>query len=104
MMDALCLDFLNSDWHDYRGSGAREEYLERQDWVAGFLARWHLPPLDPPDAPVRERLVTFRGQLRALLECASAGTTLDEQGLAPLNQALSAAPLRRRAVLGAAGL
>lgn len=41
-MELLCLDFLNSDWRDWRGSGRREDRLDKSDWVEQFLQGWRL--------------------------------------------------------------
>ena len=37
--DPLWADLLNSDWRDYRGSGAREDRIANDRWLVGFLAR-----------------------------------------------------------------
>lgn len=102
-MEALCLDFLNSDWRDYRGSGRHEDHLEQAAWVEGFLRRWDLPALSPPDGDTLESLRALRGRLRDLLERASAGGEIGDEDLRVLNRALGAADLRRRVTRGAAG-
>jgi hypothetical protein len=40
MGEASWIDLLNSDWHDYRGSGGREDRLDDPAWLGRFLAPW----------------------------------------------------------------
>ena len=63
-MDAPWLDLLNSDWHDYRGSGRREDRLQSPQWLRGFLARWQL---DRREASRRDTRLALR-RLRSLLQ------------------------------------
>lgn len=39
-MEVLALDFLNSDWSDYRGSGRAEDRFLQLTWRQQFLAHW----------------------------------------------------------------
>jgi predicted RNA-binding Zn ribbon-like protein len=102
-MEVLCLDFLNSDWHDYRGSGRHEDHLEQASWIEGFLQRWQFPALPMPDHATRVQLKTLRDHLRGLLERVSSGEDLTEADLGVLNEALGAAALRRQVTRGATG-
>ncbi|HTD18809.1 MAG TPA: hypothetical protein VK667_04690, partial [Ktedonobacteraceae bacterium] len=38
-MDALCLDFLNSEFRDFRGRWVKDQLLEA-GWLEQFLIRW----------------------------------------------------------------
>jgi predicted RNA-binding Zn ribbon-like protein len=63
-----CLDFANSVFTDHRGSGERFDRLEKPEWRAWFLRRWHF------QAPVRvtpnemRQLKQLRSLLRQVLE------------------------------------
>ncbi|MHC4177306.1 MAG: CGNR zinc finger domain-containing protein, partial [Planctomycetota bacterium] len=59
-MDELWLDLLNSDWHDYLGSGRTEDRLENLRWLQGFLARWNLPRPDASSRDTRRALRNLR--------------------------------------------
>lgn len=39
-MNTVWVDLLNSDWHDYLGSGRTEDRLENSSWLRDFLSRW----------------------------------------------------------------
>jgi predicted RNA-binding Zn ribbon-like protein len=41
-LERAFIDLLNSDWHDWKGSGRSEDRLDKKEWVDGFLSRWNL--------------------------------------------------------------
>lgn len=94
-MDLLCLDFVNSDWRDYRGTGRSEDRLLQRAWRDGFLQRWDLGPLPDPDEATLADLHALRDELLDLLERLSAGDRPAAADLRLLNASLSAAPVRR---------
>lgn len=90
-MDWLCIDFFNSDWRDWRGSGRRENRLEKQEWLESFLQKYHLAAplsMDTEDAHV---LLQLRERLRRMLETVVQGDRLHEEDLAQLNRTLALA-------------
>lgn len=95
-MDALWTQLINSDWHDYRGSGASEDRLGNDAWLRGFLeeAGWGLDRLPSPRE--REELRQLRALLRGLLEPFRTGDPLPAEGVVALNRLLEAAPVIRQ--------
>ena len=85
----LCLDFVNSRFHDHRGTGAVYDRLPLQGWWEWLVARWELGPCPVPDAPQLAALRRLRTLSRLLLEDASGPRPRD---VAALNRVLAAAP------------
>ncbi|OGD27833.1 MAG: hypothetical protein A2Y56_07620 [Candidatus Aminicenantes bacterium RBG_13_63_10] len=63
------LDLLNSDWHDYLGSGRREDRLDDPLWLDAFLRRWRL---DTGRASRDKVVASFRGLRKTLRRLADA--------------------------------
>lgn len=95
-MDPLWARLLNSDWHDHRGSGRREDRLGNDAWLAGFLAVAGWPGAGLPDGAGRERLRRLRAVLRTGVDALLAGQPLPGEVTAEVNRVLAAAPLVRR--------
>jgi predicted RNA-binding Zn ribbon-like protein len=95
-MDPLWARLLNSDWHDHRGSGRREDRLGNDAWLGGFLggAGWSGAGL--PDDKGRERLRHFRTVLRTGVDALLTGQPLPDDVTAEVNRILAAAPLVRQ--------
>lgn len=92
------MDFLNSDWRDWRGSGKREDRLDNPSWLAGFLRNWHLEAPIPPDPLVRKSLGELRDRMRSMVEALTEGRHLDDDDLHVLNGALNQMPSYPRLV------
>ena len=90
--DPLWADLINSDWHDHRGSGAREDRISNDTWLAAFLARadWDggLPGLGE-----RRLLRGLRSLLRRMVDTLMAGKGLRPADLGMLNGFLAGSPL-----------
>jgi predicted RNA-binding Zn ribbon-like protein len=99
-MDTLSLDFMNSDWRDYRGGGGRADRLRDPKWLEGFLARWDLEVAGAPAAKTFAALTELRDALWRVVEATSHGRAPAEDDLAALNAALGAATPRRRLARG----
>lgn len=91
-MDWLCIDFLNSDWRDWRGSGRRENRLDKPDWLESFLRQWGLDAPVPPDETSRLALLELRERMRSMVEALAAKEAVRPDDLKALNQALALAP------------
>lgn len=63
MPGEIWLDLLNSDWHDYLGSGRSEDRLEDPAWLREYLGRHGI---DAGGIP-RDRLVASFRDLRTLM-------------------------------------
>jgi len=102
-MDPLWADLVNSDWHDYRGSGAREDRISNDGWLRRFLARsgWAVDRL--PDVRGRESLRQLRRLMRRVTDAVRSGRRPSTADVKTLNRILEAAPLVRRLARGPAG-
>lgn len=95
-MDLLCLDFMNSDWRDYRGGGGREDRLRDPAWVEGFLTRWRLEVDDPPSRTALAHLTKLRELLWGCAATLASGGELDAAALDSLNAFLGGSTATRR--------
>lgn len=95
-MEFVALEFLNSDWHDWHGSGLHIDRLEQPGWIADFLAQWQLKTDSPLDEAAQTALKELRGLLRRLLETLVAGQSLTAGAIAELNQYLSRSVFKRQ--------
>jgi predicted RNA-binding Zn ribbon-like protein len=98
IMDFLCLDFLNSDWRDWRGTGRREDRLDKPAWVEQFLRQWGLEAPVPPDPAARLSLGELRDRMRSMVEALAAGRPFDDADVEALNRALEQVPFHSRLV------
>lgn len=92
-MDLLWTSFLNSEAHDWRGSGKVEDRLDKPGWIERFLTHWHLPCPEEPADP--EALRHLRTLLRRMAEAMAAGGTPAPDDLAALNAVMAAGPVIR---------
>ena len=93
-MDALYLDFVNSEFRDFRGRWVRDE-LEQLDWVEAFLLKWGLQVESPLDTTTRARLVALRTLLSRVIETLTKEEQISEQSREALNTVLLKVPLHR---------
>ena len=94
-MDPLWAELINSDWHDYRGGGGREDRIENPKWLSGFLMRCGVASRPLPGAG-REALRRLRSVLRRSATALMAGKAPGRRDLGAINRCLSDAPLTRR--------
>ncbi len=95
-MDYLFIDFLNSDWRDWRGSGRTEDRLDRIDWMESFMEKWKLAAPLPVDQKNRKHLGELRAAMRNMTEAIVSGAVISPQDLEAINRALSLAPAYSR--------
>jgi len=95
-MEWMCLDFINSDWRDWRGSGRRANRLADADWRDWFAQKWALPQLAAPDAAGMAALLALREAMRRMIESLNAGEPFAGPDMDTLNAALAAAPHHMR--------
>lgn len=95
----LSIDFLNSDWRDWRGSGRRENRLEKAEWLEQFLQQWGLSAPLPIDRKISTELLNLRESMRRITESFVRSETVVPEDLAALNQALSLALAHPRLVV-----
>jgi predicted RNA-binding Zn ribbon-like protein len=100
-MDTIYLDFINSEFRDFRGRWVRDD-LQQPGWLEQFLVKWGLQVDDPPDAAVLTTLDGLRTLLRSMTEALVEGQFSDHHQAA-LNAVLLKMPLNRRLVKGPEG-
>ncbi|OLB55910.1 MAG: hypothetical protein AUG45_06880 [Ktedonobacter sp. 13_1_20CM_3_54_15] len=93
-MDTICLDFINSEFRDFRGRWVRDD-LQQPGWLEQFLVKWGLQVDRPPDAAMLTTLVALRTLLRSMIESLVEGQIADYDQ-ASLNAVLLKMPLSRR--------
>ena len=99
-MEALCLDVLHSDWHDWRGTGKDEDRLLKPGWVEQLVVRWALPVTVPPDAHTIAALQALRSLMQRIVHTFLQQQTLSEQDMAALNTYLDTDPHKMCLVRG----
>ncbi len=92
-LEALSIDFLNSEWHDWRGSGRARDRLTDEEWRQGFLGRWNLGDPGPVTGAVLDELISLRLLLRGIVAAESGGRGLDPDQVRRLNAYLERVPL-----------
>jgi predicted RNA-binding Zn ribbon-like protein len=93
-MDAMCVDFINSEFRDFRGRWVRDDLLQ-PGWLEQFLTRWELRIENPADGATIEELLALRALLRHVIEKLAAGQLADND-LAALNTIMLKAPAARQ--------
>jgi len=97
-METICLDVLNSDWHDYRHAGKGEDRLPKAAWQEYLVAQWSLPVSIPPDADAIAALQALRSLMQRMVQSILQNQALTEQDLAELTGYLNAAPFQTHLV------
>ncbi|MDQ0655789.1 ABATE domain-containing protein [Paenibacillus sp. W2I17] len=75
-MDRLWTDFVNSDYHDWRGGDRSEDRLGKASWQQDFLDRWQLNASVPASPEDELSMRNFRNELMALGARLSSGASL----------------------------
>ncbi|PQP81755.1 hypothetical protein C0Q44_18900 [Paenibacillus sp. PCH8] len=97
-MDRLWTDFVNSDYHDWRGGDRSEDRLGNLNWQQGFLNRWQLSALIPASSEDELTMRHFRNELLALGSELSLGNVLTDKELDWLNSVMEAGRVSRRLI------
>jgi predicted RNA-binding Zn ribbon-like protein len=95
-MEILCLEFVNSEFRDFRGRWVKDQ-LQDPEWVEQFLGRWDLHPEVPGDPLPLTALFDLRGVLRQLVETLATRQLLHED-LTELNSYMRAASVNLQLV------
>lgn len=89
-------DFLNTDYHDWRGGGRSEDRLDRPGWLPKLLSQYQLAAAMPPAPDELAALKRLRAHMLAMVQDLVAGRELQSGALAALNEALSQGAVIRR--------
>jgi predicted RNA-binding Zn ribbon-like protein len=95
-MDSMCLDFINSEFRDFRGRWVRDD-LQRPGWLEQFFDWWGLRVERHADAATLTSFVALRTLLRLMIESLPA-TQVAGHDLAALNAVMYRTPLSRKLV------
>lgn len=98
------LDLLNSDWHDYLGTGRREDRLDDSRWLGSFLKRWGLKTGPASRAKVVSSFRDLRTTLRRLADSCAAGGRGAARDWAAVNARLRRSPFIEQAEPSGGGL
>ena len=105
MNTASWLDLLNSDWHDYRGSGKREDRLDDPGWLERYLGRWVSDPEGEIDSETARRaLRSLRKAMRTIVNLLVRRRKVRAEDWARLNAFLERVPYIRRIEAGSGKL
>lgn len=94
-MELLCLDFLNSDWHDYRSNGISEDKLLRTGWLERFLLRWDLHVDEKLQETELTNLLALRSLQWHIAKQLIERQPPSDENMQQLQAFLNAAPMRR---------
>lgn len=94
-MEFACLDFVNSEWTDWRGAGPATDRLSSPVWWTRFLKRWELgsPALGAPSGRRLVELRRLRQTMRKMIEGRRRPSPAE---VAEMNRRLATAPQRWR--------
>jgi predicted RNA-binding Zn ribbon-like protein len=93
-MDALCLDILHSDWHNYRKIGVDEDRLLQPGWLKQMITRWGLTIASPLTASDIADMQALRSLMQRIAQAFMQKQSPEERDLAALNAYLDEAPIR----------
>lgn len=103
-MEVLALDFLNSDWHDYRDGGRSDDRLVHATWRKHFLETWHLDvDASAIDAAMLRSLTSLRSLLWSIALRLVEGEPLRDEDITQLLPYLQSAAVRRALARDEAG-
>lgn len=95
-MDTLCLDFINSEFRDFRGRWVRDD-LQQSSWLEHFLMKWSLQVEGQPNTATITELASLRALLRRMMETLADGH-ISEDDLKMFNAILLKIPVFRSLV------
>ncbi|CAH0120873.1 MULTISPECIES: ABATE domain-containing protein [unclassified Paenibacillus] len=94
----LWVDFLNSEWHDWRGSGRYEDRLDQPAVVEQLLKEHGLPSIPSPGAEEMAELKLLRFAMREMVKAIVRGQEPELEALELLNRMMARGPVIRRIV------
>lgn len=83
-MELLCLEFINSEFHDFRGRWVRDD-LCQPGWLTRFLEKWHLDVELPVNEALIEQLLELRSLLIRVVETLQTPQSVNAQDVEMLN-------------------
>lgn len=92
-------DFINSMWHDRRGSGRSEDRLEQEKWLTWFMRQDRVCAEAFPTEEERNEMRRLRHFLLDTVRHIVSGHEPDAGHIEQLNQWMNAGPVYRRLVM-----
>jgi len=89
-------DFINSEWHDWRGSGRSEDRLAREDWLTEFISEHELHIAVPLTSDELVLLRQLRSFLRTCVQRIVGGALPSHQQVEELNRWMAKGPVIRQ--------
>ncbi len=99
----LWMEFVNSNRHDYLGTGEWLDSLDDPKWLDDFLKRWGLETRHVPRGRLLPALRKLRLILQKKAEAITQGQQIKDLDLRDLNAYLIRSPLIRRLEVGRGG-
>lgn len=90
-MDFLFIDFLNSEYHDWRGSGKSEDRFNDSKWIEIFLSKWGFEAITP-HIETHKSLIELRTHMRSIIESMSRNEPPNMEDLQIINRSLAMLP------------
>ncbi|CAM3942611.1 CGNR zinc finger domain-containing protein [Cohnella lubricantis] len=89
-------DFLNSDYHDWRGGGRSEDRLDRPGWLLKLLSQYQIAADRPPNLDELAELKRLRSLMLAIVHELVQGREPSSDAVASLNATLSQGAVIRK--------
>lgn len=96
-------EFLNSDYHDWRGGGKSEDRLDKPEWLAAWLARHNLPDPGAPSPAETAALKRLREAMLRMVQSLAQGRSVSPEDVAELNRTLAEGPFNWQVAIEDAG-
>ncbi|MCJ8013118.1 CGNR zinc finger domain-containing protein [Paenibacillus sp. KQZ6P-2] len=95
-------DFVNSEWHDWRGSGRCEDRLDQEKWLQWFMQQDQITATRLPSKKELNELKELRSFLFDLIRHITSGGNLAANHIETLNRWMGKAPVYRQLTQAAA--
>ncbi|WP_136603779.1 CGNR zinc finger domain-containing protein [Paenibacillus dokdonensis] len=89
-------DFVNSEWHDWRGSGRSEDRLDQEEWLRWFMQQDRITATDLPGDREMNELKELRSFLLALIRHITSGEAVTANHIDHLNLWMGKSPVIRK--------
>lgn len=103
-MEPLWIELANSQWYDWRGSGASEDRLDKSGWLDEWMAKRNLPLVAAATEAEFGELKRLRDELRRWASLLAEGSELAESDMRTLNEALAQAAFTKSVSMTEAGI
>lgn len=97
-MEYAFLDLLNSDWHDWKGSGKCEDRLDKKEWIDEFLSAWSLQIPSADYLKLCSELRNLRTLVSSLIKKIIAGKELTSIDVDTINVILENAVYHKKVI------